>query len=74
MEVKNINTLGGRVQYARKKKDMTQLCLAVRCDLIYQSKISKIESGECIPSPKLVERIARELGVPYQWLLCGELR
>jgi transcriptional regulator with XRE-family HTH domain len=72
MVTQNTNGIGDRIRSARKKKGMTQLCLAVRCDLIHQSKISKIESGECVPSPELVSRIARELGVSYLWLMGGE--
>lgn len=67
-----VNTIAGRVRHARKKKGLTQLCLAMRCDMCYQSSISKIERGERTPTMPTIERLAKELGVTAEWLLNGE--
>lgn len=67
-----VNTIAGRVRYARKKKGLTQLCLAMRCDMCYQSSISKIERGEHTPKMPTIERLANELGVTAEWLLNGD--
>lgn len=67
-----VNTIAGRVRYVRKKKGLTQLCLAMRCEMSYQSRISKIERGEITPSMPTIERLAKELGVSVNWLVNGE--
>lgn len=67
-----VNTIAGRVRYARKKKGLTQLGLAMRCEMYYQSSISKIERGERTPTIPTIERLAKELGVSVNWLVNGE--
>lgn len=67
-----VNTIAGRVRKAREDKGLTQLCLAMRCEMSYQSRISKIERGEITPSMPTIERLAKELGVSVNWLVNGE--
>lgn len=53
--------LGERVRELRKKRRLTQVQLAERCD-IPQSRISAIEKGSHVPNVETVIRLARALG------------
>jgi putative transcriptional regulator len=53
--------LGERVRELRKKRGLTQVQLAERCD-IPQSRISAIEKGSHVPNIETVIRLARALG------------
>lgn len=65
-------TIGERIRKARKAKGISQLCLAMRCDMCYQSRISVLERGVKIPTLHTIEILARELGVTTEWLINGE--
>jgi putative transcriptional regulator len=52
--------LGERVRELRKKRRLTQVQLAERCD-IPQSRISAIEKGSHVPNVETVIRLARAL-------------
>lgn len=65
-------TIGERIRKARKAKGISQLCLAMRIDASYQSYISQIERGEFTPKLATIKKIAKDLGVPVDWLINGE--
>lgn len=65
-------TIGERIRKARKAKGISQLCLAMRIDASHQSYISQIERGEFTPKLATIKKIAKELGVPVDWLINGE--
>ena len=64
--------VGERVRERRKQMRITQLCLGMRCDGLYQSTVSKIERGERYPFPETLSRLAMALGVSENWLKYGE--
>ena len=57
------STVGERVRYFRKKRNMTQAFLA-RCAGCSVGVISRLECHNCIPSADILLAIARELDVP----------
>lgn len=59
--------LGRRIKALRRLKRVTQQELATRLDLSV-TLLSSIERGLKEPSPQLLERIARELGVAREEL------
>lgn len=65
-------SIGDRVRYAREQQGISQFCLAMRCDLRYQSHISQIERGLITPKLDTLNRLSKELGVPVDWLINGE--
>lgn len=55
-------SLGERIAYLRKKRDMTQTALAAKAKLS-QSTIAHIENGKKDPSMNTVKALAHALGV-----------
>lgn len=66
----DLNTLGGRIAYARKALDLTQSDLAKRAGL-GQSSIALLESGST-KMPKRALELAKALQVSVEWLIHGE--
>lgn len=64
-----MNTVGSRLIYARKLKNISQeqLCLAIGCS---QATITKIESDKTIRS-RYIGEIAKFLEIPIDWLQFG---
>ncbi len=67
--ITNVNTLGSRLRYARKLRQLTQAALAHSCGLS-QSAIANYES-DSRRNPKDVFRIAEALNVEAAWLAMG---
>lgn len=68
---KELQTLGGRVEFARKRVDMTQVALAKRVN-VGGPTITRLESGERLAELDTLIAIARVLHVPVGWLIAGE--
>lgn len=68
----NMDTIGGRIKYARKRKKMTQQCLCDEMGGADISNISRIERGLQIPLMKTINSIADALGVDPEWITTGE--
>ena len=66
----DLHNLGDWLRAARVQQALTQKQLAVRCG-IAQSRISRIEKGEMLPTLPQLLRLAQRLAVPLQWFLNG---
>ncbi len=66
------NSLGSRIQEARKNQGLTQEQLAERADLS-TTHISNIENAKKIPSLKAIVSIANALSITVDALLCDNL-
>ena len=62
--------IGKRIKEIRKKKKISQMALAEKCD-ISESHLSYIECGKNKPSLNLIIKIARELEISVDMLLEG---
>lgn len=69
-ETQFLKNIGFRVQYFRRKANLSQEQLAEKCDLSY-STISHIEAAACYTmSLRVLYRIAKALDIsPYQLLV-----
>lgn len=65
-----MDSVGGRVAEARRKRGLSQLDVARRCGW-GQYRIAKIETGARKPTLEQLLRLARALDVPLQWFLTG---
>ncbi|NBK93049.1 XRE family transcriptional regulator [bacterium 1XD21-13] len=66
-----MNTIGERMRFLRERVNLKQSAFAERV-LVSGSYISKVETGEEIPSDIFTKLVAYEFNVPYNWLLKGE--
>lgn len=66
----DLNTIGGRIAFARKALDLTQSELG-RLAGVGQSSIALLESGST-KAPKQALELANALQVPLEWLMHGE--
>jgi transcriptional regulator with XRE-family HTH domain len=67
-----VRTIGERLAYARKLRKLTQRGLAKEAGLT-GSHVGLIETGRSgSPESATVEKLARALGVPFEWLATGE--
>jgi transcriptional regulator with XRE-family HTH domain len=57
-------TTGEKLRAVRKAKGISQLCLAMRCGMIYQGRISEIEVGYVRKHREAtLNKLAKALGV-----------
>ncbi|EKD86547.1 MAG: hypothetical protein ACD_37C00245G0001 [uncultured bacterium] len=68
MGKKNLKLLGEKIKQYRKKRDLTQVELAVIVD-VSTGYIGSIEQGLRYPSLRLLEKLARALKVSIKDLL-----
>lgn len=68
----DMNTIGGRIKYARKRKKISQLCLSMRTGCCCEHTISELECGKHIPKLKTLNGIADALGVDPEWIMTGK--
>ena len=66
-------TIGSRIRKQRKALNLSQECLAEKCD-VGTTHISHIETGNCIPSLKVFIAILNALSCSADELLCNELQ
>lgn len=66
----DLNTLGGRIAFARKALDLTQSELGKLAG-VGQSSIALLENGST-KAPKQALELANALQVPLEWLMHGE--
>lgn len=69
----DLSTLGGRLAFARSQisPKLTQRALAARLGLDNDSQVSQWENDVRAPETKRLGQLARELGVPMDWLVNG---
>src|SRR5689334_11510835 len=65
--------LGRCLQQARLAGGLTQRQLASRCETS-QPQLARFEGGKSVPSLAQLVRLGRELRVPLQYFLTGELQ
>lgn len=66
-----IATLGKRLTFARKKRDMTQTQLADAVG-VTQSAISRYETDQDLPAGNVLLKILEVLEIRWKWLETGE--
>ena len=66
MELKDIKSLGERLKYIRKEKELSQSDLAKLAGTTQQA-IQQAEAGKA-RNPRYLSRLAQEIGVPFSWL------
>jgi|GEM_PF-1476274 len=66
------NVLGLRIAEARQKAGLSQAELCERSG-IAQTQISRYESGRAAPRRESIEKLAKALDVPLEWLLSAAL-
>ena len=69
----DITTVGGRIKYARKQKKISQICLAMRCEMLDQNGVSRIERNIYMPKLRTINKIASVLGVSTEWIINGDV-
>ena len=57
-----LRELGGRIAEIRKRKSITQVELAYRCD-IEKSNMRRIEAGHTNPTTLMLRKVATALGI-----------
>jgi transcriptional regulator with XRE-family HTH domain len=62
--------IGPRIKYLRETQEKTQEALA-KAAKVSQSYIARVESGEVTPSVRVLERLAKVLGVSINDLMGG---
>ncbi len=68
-----VNEFKDRLIAARERAALTQTALGEISDMA-GTQISRYESGRAVPRRAVVQRLARALGVSYDWLAKGEGR
>ena len=68
----DMDTVGGRIRYVRRNKNITQEELVSMCGMLTASDLSKIELNKRKPKLETMVRIANALGVELVWLRYGE--
>lgn len=69
--LKSISRLSERLKYLRQVASLTQADLAVMAGTTQQA-IQQAETGKA-RQPRYLHRIAKELGVPFEWLAFNDL-
>ena len=67
-----MDTIGDRMKYLRKGKNLTQKKVAGLIDEVSQSTLARIELGIANPSAKDIMNICKFFNVSIDWLLTGE--
>lgn len=66
-----INCIGERISWCISHSGLTKTAFAERIN-VSQSFISRLASGEKVPSTRTIADICREFGVSEHWLRTGE--
>ena len=66
--MKELKQIGKNIADLRRKKGMSQLDLAVKCE-VQELTISRIENGRTNPTVRTLLKIAKALGVPLSELV-----
>lgn len=66
-----MDTIGQRVKYARKKKNLTQIDIYKKTG-ISSGNLSDIENNKSHPSAQALISLKRELDVSIDWILTGK--
>lgn len=66
-----MDSIGKRLARARKDQGLTQPALAQRAG-VSKGAVGNIEAGMRVGSARIVEALARALGVSVRWLVGGE--